>query len=45
MKGTPLFCLALGLDIKNYLLFNVLFASWSTVELYSDGGVLTALNR
>jgi len=40
-----LFCLALGLDIKNYLLFNVLFASWSTVELYSDGGVLTALNR
>lgn len=37
-------CLALGLDIKKYLLFNVLFASKSTVELYSEGGVLTALN-
>ncbi len=40
-----LLCLALGLDVKKYLLFNVLFASWSTIELYSDGGVLTALNR
>ncbi len=38
-------CLALGLDIKSYLLFNVKYASWSTVELYSQGGVLTALNR
>lgn len=38
-------CLALGLDVKNYLLFNVDYASWSTVEIYSDGGILTALNR
>lgn len=38
-------CLALGLDTKNYLLFNVMPGSWSTVELYSQGGVLTALNR
>ena len=40
-----LLCLSLGLDIKKYLLFNVLPASWSTVKLHSDGGVLTALNR
>ncbi len=40
-----LLCLALGIGVKNYLLFNVLPASWSTVELYSEGGVLTALNR
>jgi len=40
-----LLCLTLGIAVKNYLLFNVLPASWSTVELYSEGGVLTALNR
>jgi len=40
-----LLCLALGLDIKKYLLFEVDFASWSTLSLYSEGGVLTALNR
>ncbi len=40
-----LLCLTLGLDIKQYLLFNVDFASWNIVELYSEGGVLTALNR
>jgi broad specificity phosphatase PhoE len=40
-----LLCLLLGLDIKNYLLFAVDHASWSTVELYSEGGVLTGLNK
>ncbi|HHB76816.1 MAG TPA: histidine phosphatase family protein [Desulfobulbus sp.] len=40
-----LLCLILGLDIRNYLLFEVKPASWSTVVLYSHGGVLTALNR
>jgi alpha-ribazole phosphatase/probable phosphoglycerate mutase len=40
-----LLCLILGLDIRDYLLFEVQYASWSTVALYSNGGVLTALNR
>lgn len=40
-----LLCLMLGLDIKNYLLFSVDHASWSTVELFSEGGVLTGLNK
>jgi len=38
-------CMILGLDIRDYLLFEVQYASWSTVALYSHGGVLTALNR
>lgn len=38
-------CLILGLDIRNYLLFEVKHASWSTVTLYTHGGVLTGLNR
>jgi len=40
-----LLCLILGLDIKQYLLFNVEHGSWSTVQLYSRGGVLTGLNK
>jgi broad specificity phosphatase PhoE len=40
-----LLCLILGLDIKKYLLFNVEHGSWSTVQLYSQGGVLTGLNK
>lgn len=38
-------CLALNLDPKNYLLFQVNYCSWSTLEMYSEGGVLKTLNR
>ena len=38
-------CLLLGLDHKNYLLFDIGYGSWTTVVLHSGGGVLTGLNR
>ena len=38
-------CLALGISARNYLLFNVLPASLTTIDLYPEGGVLTGLNR
>ena len=38
-------CLLLGIDHKNYLVFNVDYGSWTTVVLHSGGGVLTGLNR
>ena len=38
-------CLLLGLDHKNYLLFDVGYGSWTTVALHAQGGVLTGLNR
>lgn len=37
-------CLALGLDPRNYLLFNVAPASLTILDLYPDGGILTGLN-
>ena len=39
-----LICLLLGLDISNYLLFEVGYGSWTTVRLFAEGGVLTRLN-
>lgn len=38
-------CLALGLNVKNYLLFHVSPASLTVLELHSDGGVLVGLNQ
>ncbi len=38
-------CLALNLDPKNYLLFQVDYCSWSTLEMHSEGGILKTLNR
>ncbi|HHL35678.1 MAG TPA: hypothetical protein ENJ30_15070 [Desulfobulbaceae bacterium] len=38
-------CLLLGIDHKNYLLFDIGYGSWTTVSLHSQGGVLTGLNR
>ena len=38
-------CLLLGLDHKNYLLFEIGYGSWTTVALHTGGGVLTGLNR
>lgn len=38
-------CLLLGLDYKNYLLFDIEYGSWNTVDLHSHGGILTGLNR
>ena len=38
-------CLLLGLDHKNYLLFDINYGSWNTVVLHSHGGILTGLNR
>ena len=40
-----LICLLLGLDISNYLLFEVGYGSWTTVRLFAEGGVLTRLNH
>lgn len=37
-------CVALGLSVKNYLLFNVSPASLTIIDLYPEGGVLTGLN-
>jgi alpha-ribazole phosphatase/probable phosphoglycerate mutase len=37
-------CLALGLDAKNYLLFDVRPASLTVLELFDQGGVLSGLN-
>ena len=37
-------CLLLGIDVKNYLLFRIDYGALCSVELYSDGGVLTGLN-
>jgi len=39
-----LLCLLLCLPLANYLLFSVRTGTYSTVELYSSGGVLTGLN-
>jgi broad specificity phosphatase PhoE len=39
-----LICLLLGLDVEKYLLFDIGYGSWTTVRLFSDGGVLTRLN-
>ncbi len=36
--------LALGLSPRNYLLFSVLPSSLTVIDLYSEGGVLSALN-
>ncbi|MCL7487420.1 MAG: histidine phosphatase family protein [Desulfobulbaceae bacterium] len=37
-------CLALGLSPRNYLLFSVLPSSLTVIDLYPEGGVLSALN-
>lgn len=37
-------CLALGLDAKNYLLFDVQPSGLCVLDLYSEGAVLRALN-
>lgn len=37
-------CLALNLDPKNYLLFQVDYCSWSILKMHSEGGVLRGLN-
>jgi broad specificity phosphatase PhoE len=37
-------CLALGISPRNYLLFDVAPASLAILELYSEGGILKALN-
>jgi len=39
-----LLCLLLRLPMSNYLLFSVRTGTYSTVALYSSGGVLTGLN-
>jgi broad specificity phosphatase PhoE len=39
-----LICLLLGLDVEKYLLFEIGYGSWTTVRLFSEGGVLTRLN-
>lgn len=38
-------CLALNLDPKNYLLFQVDYCSWSILDMHSQGGILKTLNR
>jgi broad specificity phosphatase PhoE len=37
-------CLALGISVRNYLLFDVQPASLTILDLYSEGGVLKGLN-
>jgi alpha-ribazole phosphatase len=37
-------CLALGISVRNYLLFDVQPASLTVLELFSEGGVLRILN-
>ena len=37
-------CLALGLDAKNYLLFDVRPASLTVLDLFDQGGILRGLN-
>lgn len=37
-------CLALGISVRNYLLFDVRPASLTVLELFSEGGVLRGLN-
>jgi len=37
-------CLALGMNVRNYLLFNVEPASLTIIDLYPEGGVLAGLN-
>lgn len=39
-----LICALLGLPLKNYLLFQAAKGHYSTIELYSGGGVLTGFN-
>ncbi len=38
-------CLLLGIDHKNYLVFDIDYGSWTTIALHSHGSVLTGLNR
>jgi alpha-ribazole phosphatase len=38
-------CLALNLEPKNYLLFQVDYCSWSILDMHSEGGILKTLNR
>ena len=38
-------CLLLGIDHKNYLVFDIGYGSWTTVAFHSGGGVLAGLNR
>ena len=40
-----LICLALGLDLDNYLLFKVEPAAMTVIELHDQGGVLAGLNQ
>lgn len=40
-----LICRLLNLSLKNYLLFSIDHAKFSTLHLYSEGGVLISLNR
>ncbi len=37
-------CLALGISVRNYLLFDVQPASLTILDLYTEGGVLRGLN-
>ncbi len=37
-------CLALGISVRSYLLFDVQPASMTILELYSEGGILKGLN-
>jgi alpha-ribazole phosphatase len=39
-----LICSLLGLSLDNYLLFQVAKGQYSTIDLHSEGGVLTGLN-
>lgn len=40
-----LICLYLGLSADKYLLFDIKAGCYTTLSLYSEGGVLTSLNR
>jgi alpha-ribazole phosphatase len=40
-----LICSFLGLPLSNYLLFKVNEGAFTTLECYSEGGVLTGMNR
>jgi alpha-ribazole phosphatase len=38
-------CHLLGLDLRKYVVFDVGYASLAVIDLFEDGGVLTALER
>jgi alpha-ribazole phosphatase len=40
-----LICSFLGLPLRNYLLFKINEGEFTTLECYSEGGVLTGMNR